>query len=199
MKHAAALLAVVILTKPALSDMSIPFHSKAPVWTTVTLSEPLPEYAFYAEGLPQREKWVPITFDLNKTTAIEALDYRGTRLIAVPRAFAEQFKTPDELRKAVWKENLSGVSSVELPKHLDVFTLDLVATTDHEVVIRRGPDGVLFDVVKEPRSSGSRWVCMGIGLLLAACAIFLGLRWARRRRLGRGVDHEGGPAGATAP
>ena len=82
----------------------------------------------------------------------------------------------------MWETNPAGVSSVELGKDLDVFALDLVATPERDVAIRRGPDGVIFDVVKEPRATGSRWVCMGIGLLFSAAAIFLGFRWVRRRR-----------------
>ena len=115
MKPVVAVVIAVLMAEAAFADMAAPLSRSIATTNTVTLAEPMTDYVFFAVDQPIGRHVVPISFVPNAPIILEPHGYRGTVLLAVPRSFAERFKTPDEMRNAMRDEQPAGVSSVELP------------------------------------------------------------------------------------
>lgn len=172
---------LIVLGHPVRADMASPLSRSVEVRTVVTLAEPMPDYLFFARDEPVGRHTTPITFEVGKPTVVDAYGYRGTVLFAVPKALVGQLNQPEEGAEANRWTTASGVSSVELPKHLDVSIDGIALGTERHVTIRRGPDGVAFEVVRTPRSTGSLCLIFA-GLAVTAAIVRIGIRWARRRK-----------------
>lgn len=177
-----ALLALPVLplfASPAFADMIAPWHRSLRVVTTVTSEESMPRYTFYVVYYLGDEKPMRVAVEPGKATVIDLEPTRGTTLVAVPATLPDGDRVAIDVARRD-KPCPPGVKSIPIDTYLHVHQLDYRDQPERHVVVRRTSDGVEFDVTREPGSSGSRRAIV-LGSTLTAVAIFLGIRWARRR------------------
>ena len=180
MKPVLAVLIAVWMAGSASADMIAPWHRSLSVTTVITSDEPLPGYEFYVvhklgEDIPDR-----IVVEPGKRTVVSLEPTRGTTLVAVPISLSNGGNVAVDVARR-GKPCPPGVRAIPIDTYLHVHQFDHRDEPERHVVVRKGSDGVEFEVIRRAGSSGSREVIAG-GLALTALAILIGFRRARRRR-----------------